>query len=184
GLIGLLTRSEVLFLGLPFLRRYEPALPFPLFFVFCTLIWRALTSDRRASSTLASVSAGCVIALLVFSYFYLWTSAVAWFVGITLLWTIFRRQEWRAVLRTFFIVGSLLGLALIFYFRLIAQLPATLSDAQVLLATHRPDLTRTPEIVGAVILIVILVLARRRNRVLAHRRLFFALSLTLPPFLA
>src|ERR1051325_12144249 len=42
GLVGLLFKSDVLFLGLPFLRRYQPVVAFPLFFVFCAWLWKAL----------------------------------------------------------------------------------------------------------------------------------------------
>src|SRR5437763_2334302 len=31
-----------IYIYLPFLRRYEPAVPFPLLFLFCALVWRAL----------------------------------------------------------------------------------------------------------------------------------------------
>ena len=38
GLIGVLLKLDVIALGLPFLRRYQPAASFFLFFVFCTLL--------------------------------------------------------------------------------------------------------------------------------------------------
>src|SRR5262249_54638806 len=39
GLVWLILKPDVRVVGLPFLRRYEPGVPFPLCFVFCTLIW-------------------------------------------------------------------------------------------------------------------------------------------------
>ncbi|MDQ1557949.1 MAG: hypothetical protein QOD32_1009 [Pyrinomonadaceae bacterium] len=77
---------------LPFLRRYVPALPFPLLFVFCALVWRALAAQasRRAALSYA-VAAGATFALLVYSYFYLWTTAAAWLACLALLRLIARR---------------------------------------------------------------------------------------------
>ncbi|MDQ1591510.1 MAG: hypothetical protein QOG71_2137 [Pyrinomonadaceae bacterium] len=77
---------------LPFLRRYVPALPFPLLFVFGALVRRALAAgaSRRAALSYA-VAAGATFALLVYSYFYLWTTAAAWLACLALLWLIARR---------------------------------------------------------------------------------------------
>src|SRR5215216_6633909 len=58
GLIGLFLKPDVKFLGMPFLRRYVPAVPFPLFFIFCTLIWQALTSGSIRGATLKALMAG------------------------------------------------------------------------------------------------------------------------------
>ena len=53
---------------LPFLRRYQPAAAFPLFFVFCVFVWRALTRDGSRARAIYSIAAGTVLAVLVFSY--------------------------------------------------------------------------------------------------------------------
>ena len=79
GLVGLLLKPDVKFLGLPFLRRYQPAAVFPLFFAFCALIWRAVTLEHIRSARLHSTLAGLTLSVLVFSYLYLWTAAAAWF---------------------------------------------------------------------------------------------------------
>ncbi|HZG54534.1 MAG TPA: hypothetical protein VEZ40_20700, partial [Pyrinomonadaceae bacterium] len=64
---------ETAYLPLPFLRRYLPAVPFAFFFVFCLLVWRALATDDRRASLANACFAGLTFALLVYSYFYLWT---------------------------------------------------------------------------------------------------------------
>src|SRR5438128_10629725 len=58
-----------------FLRRYQPAAAFPLFFMLCVLVWRMLTTKRVRSAFLWATLAGFLFAILVFSYFYLWTAA-------------------------------------------------------------------------------------------------------------
>src|ERR1041385_1314748 len=50
GIVGLLLKPEVRFLGFPFLRRYEPAVAFPLCFVFCALVWRCLRIPNHRST--------------------------------------------------------------------------------------------------------------------------------------
>src|SRR5215216_6040481 len=89
GIVGTFLKADVKFLGMPFLRRYVPAFPFPLFFIFCGLIWRALTGRR---ATLKALSAGVILAVLVFSYFYLWTAALAWLLCVGSLWLVIRRD--------------------------------------------------------------------------------------------
>ena len=75
GAIHLLS-SSVQYAFLPFLRRYEPGAVFPLFFAFCTLVWKSLKAQRQKLGW--AFAAGVVLDALIFSYFYLWTSAVAW----------------------------------------------------------------------------------------------------------
>src|SRR3989442_3739572 len=80
-----------------FLRRYQPSLVFPLFFVFCVLIWRALTRENAKARFLYSLAAGVLFSVLVFSYFFVWTAAAAWLAGVSLFWLLFRRHEFRRI---------------------------------------------------------------------------------------
>jgi predicted branched-subunit amino acid permease len=57
-------------------RRYEPAAPFSLFFLFCTFVWKSLNDDRRRSLAWAA-AASLALVILIFSYFFLWTAAFA-----------------------------------------------------------------------------------------------------------
>ena len=78
---GSLSRSPVVmrFVGsstgaalyLPFLRTYLPSVPFPLFFLFLGLVWLAITNRDRRKSYVSAIAAGLVMAILIFSYFYL-----------------------------------------------------------------------------------------------------------------
>jgi hypothetical protein len=68
GFLGHLLGRPSDFHGLFFLRRYLPAVPFPLFFLFCTLTWRSFTIK---SSRLYSIGAGAVLVMLIFSYWLL-----------------------------------------------------------------------------------------------------------------
>jgi len=63
--------SENAYGGFPFLRRYIPAVSFPVFFMFCVFVWRGFTSQAR-SAFLWSLAAGVSFGLLAYPYFYLW----------------------------------------------------------------------------------------------------------------
>jgi len=181
GLVGLLLKPDVMFLGLPFLRRYQPAAVFPLFFVFCVLLWRALIAENRWRARLDSILAGLTLSILVFSYLYLWTATAAWLVCLALLWLFFRPAErWRIELFT--ITGAITIFALIPYANLVSHRAASLDEAQTLTLTHLPDLFRIPEIIGAVIVVVLSTGLRRGKFQHSDSRVIFAASFALLPF--
>lgn len=140
---------------LPFLRLYQPAVAFPLFFVFCALVWLTLTQPTRLKAGITAIGAGVLFVLLIFSYFYLWTTAVAWLVCVCALWCLTRRAE---RLRALFVSGTILvfgALALVQYFRMLSHRAATVDAAQALVLTHQPDLFRLPEIIALLVLILL-----------------------------
>jgi hypothetical protein len=68
GIIHLLV-SGYQYSFIPFLRRFEPATPFPMFFLFCTFVWKSLQSNRIRAYVWAA-AAGLTLVLLIFSYFF------------------------------------------------------------------------------------------------------------------
>ena len=140
---------------LPFLRLYQPAVAFPLFVVFCALVWLALTRPIRRQATIAAAAAGLIFALLIFSYFYLWTAAAAWLICACVLWLLARRSERSravVVLGTVFVFGVI---ALVPYWRMLSHRAATVDAAQALVFTHQPDLFRLPEMIALLVLILL-----------------------------
>ena len=182
GFLGIMMKSSLLVPGLPFLRRYQPAATFGLVFVFNLLVWRALTIHDKRASRLRALLAGAVLGVLVFSYFYLWTAALAWLFCIGLLWIIFRRSEWRRVASVLITVGAITALALGPYAYLVSHRAANLDEQQTLISTHLPDLLRIPEILGTLILIAIGMAVRNKKIELSDSRLIFTASLALLPF--
>ena len=182
GLFGILAKSSLLVPGFPFLRRYQPAAAFSLFFVFNLLVWQALTIQDKRTARIRASLAGVVLAVLVFCYFYLWTAALAWLFCIGLLWILFRSPEWRRVLSMLVTIGAITALALGPYLYLLSHRAANIDEQQSLIPTHRPDLLRIPEILGALILIAIGMAVRRKKIELNNSHLIFAASLALVPF--
>ncbi|HZM98532.1 MAG TPA: hypothetical protein VFB70_04025 [Pyrinomonadaceae bacterium] len=182
GLFGILAKSSLLVPGFPFLRRYQPAAAFSLFFVFNLLVWQALTIQDKRAARIRALLAGVVLGVLVFCYFYLWTAALAWLFCIGLLWVLFRRPEWRRVVSVVATIGALAAIAFGPYLYLVSHRAANIDEQQSLIPTHRPDLLRIPEILGALILIALALAVRRKKIELNNTHLIFSASLALLPF--
>lgn len=179
GLFG--TFVDIGFPALPFLRRYEPAVAFPLFFTFQLLVWHALTSQSKRSTRLAATMAGLTLATLIFSYFYLWTATAAWLGCIGVMWLCCRpdRRKTSAILT---MIGAMTTIALVPYVYLLSHRAATLDEQQILISTHRPDLFRVHEILGAVILVALVTGVLRHSFEQTEPRVVYAASLALLPF--
>ena len=179
GLFG--TFLDIGFPALPFLRRYQPAVAFPLFFVFQLLVWRALTSQNKRSSQVSTLLAGLTLSALIFSYLYLWTTAVAWLACIGVLCLLFRPSERRKTLAVLTAIGVMAIAALMPYMHLLSQRAKVGDEDLILVLTHRPDLFRTHEILGAVILIALVIGVWRHKFERSEIRLIYAASLALLP---
>jgi hypothetical protein len=147
---------------LPFLRFYQPAIAFPLFFVLSSFTWLALTEANTRKAAGAALGAGVTFALLVFSYFYLWTTAAAWLFCISGLWLFARKTERKRALIVFGIIGAFALPALITYFWMLSYRATTVDTMTALASTHRPDLMRPSEVVAVVILLLLWLGVRRR----------------------
>jgi len=168
---------------LPFLRRYVPALPFPFLFIFCALVWRALVHASRRAAISYAVAAGATFALLVYSYFYLWTTAAAWLACLALLRLAARRSDdVTHAAKVFLTTAALACLSLVPYAVLLARRAATMDRVQVLKLTHAPDLFRAPEIIALVALVVLGAGVWRKRLEARGATFLFAASFALTPF--
>lgn len=162
----------------PFLRRYSPAVPFPIFLLSSLFIWRALTR-KLAWGVLSGV--GFII--LVYSYFFLWSALAAWFFTILVLWFIARPSDRVKTLKLsgLLIVFGAIGLTP--YLWSVMHRPKSMDRGQILELTHAPDLFRGPEIYGAIIICLLLYHFRARVREWADPRVLFTASFALAPFI-
>src|SRR5439155_8905961 len=118
----------------------------------------------------------------IFSYLYLWTTAAAWLVCIGIVWFCLRPEEKWKLLAMLTTIGVITALALAPYLYLVSHRAATLDEQQTLALTHRPDLFRIPEIIGALILILIVVGVTHRKIESNAAPTILAASLGLLPF--
>ena len=147
--------SQASLYHLPFLRLYQPAVAFPLFFLLCGSVWLALTRPTPRQAIIAATGAGLVFALLVFSYFYLWTAASAWLACMCALWLLVKGSERKRTMVVFAIICAFAAAGLVVYLRMLSHRAATVDAAQALVLTQRPDPFRLPEIVVLFVLAVL-----------------------------
>lgn len=165
-----------------FLRRYIPAVPFPLAIMFFISVWRAFASNSTRALGWALVAAA-LFSLLVYSYFFLWTGVAAWFCCFTALWLVGRPKERWRVIKVVLVCASLMVLALLPYFQMLsARLRSTDTDLG-LVFTHAPDPFRFTEVIGALILIALAVGARKGLLNWRSPASLFAASCAIVPFL-
>jgi hypothetical protein len=167
----------------PFLRRYVPALPFPFFFIFCALVWRALSDEKRRARLILAFMAGAVFALLVFSYFYLWTAAAAWLACLASLWLIARPEEYRKAFKPLVMIALVSGAALVPYFLLLSNRAATMDTVQLLALSHAPDFSRSSIKLGLVVCAALAYAAWRGHLNWRTRSVLFSASFALTPLI-
>ena len=163
----------------PFLRSYAPSFAFPCFILFFVFVWRITTTDRK--QLLLSLATAATFLLLLFSYFYLWTAAMAWLCILAALWLVFRPSGYTRKLRAIAIIGAVAIVGLFGYWRLLAHRATSTDTFQVVTRTHWPDLFRVPQLIGLVTAIAIVFCARRGALKLREDRTLFILSLALVP---
>ena len=183
GLVGLLIKTNDLSLpSLPFLRRYQPAASFPVLLAFFVFFWKALTNRSKSRARLWAALAGLALALLIFSYLYLWTAAVAWVACVTILWLLLREDRW-TIVQPLAIISAITACAFVPYLYLLSHRPATLDEQQTLAFTHRPDPFRIPEIIAVLTLILLFIAIRQTRMRWSDAPVIFAASFGLLPLL-
>ena len=166
---------------LPFLRRYLPALPFPVFFLFCGLVWRSTKNENKRKAVGYAVAAGFAFLVLVYSYFYLWTTALAWLACFALSVIIAKPFGWKRDVKSFSITGAVAVAALVPYSLLLSNRATTMDAVQLLTFSRAPDLLRPPTLIGLAVLIVIAYAVWRGRLEWRDKRTLVAAALALTP---
>ncbi len=183
GAIIQLTGRGLAYPYLPFLRRYLPALPFPVFFVFCALVWRSLKNESRRVFYLSAAGAGLSFAVLVYSYFYLWTTAAAWLACFAALLLITKPDGWKRDFKALAVTGAIAIIALLPYAMLLANRATTMDSVQLLTLTRTPDLLRPPTIIGMLVLAILVYAVKRGRLNWRSKQTLTALAFALTPLL-
>lgn len=166
---------------LPFLRRYLPALPFPFFFIFCALVWHSLKNENKRAFYLSAVGAGVAFAVLVYSYFYLWTTALAWLACFAILLLIAKPDGWKRDFKSLGTTVAIALAALVPYAILLSNRAETMDSVQLLTFTRRPDLFRPPTIIGIAVLIILVYAVRRGRLEWRNRQTLFTAAFAMMP---
>ncbi len=166
----------------PFLRRYQPGFAFPLFFVFCLAVWQNLMENDWKKRSMYSLLGGLILAILIFSYFYLWTAAAAWLVCFTGVCVMSRTLRRRAVLNMG-IIGMVGGAVSVPYASMLADRPANLDIVQILSHTRTPSVASVTMVFGLIIGAAILLTAWKGRIRLGAPQTLLAISFSLTPLI-
>lgn len=164
-----------------FLRRYQPSVAFPLFFGFVLLAWQALRQQGREAWR-AAIAAGAVFAVIIFSYFFMWTAAAAWLACFALVWLVARREEWSLVIKRLLPTAIFAGITFVPYALMLARRNPMTDKVQDLIFTHAPNFYRAPQIIGALALLLIWWGVKRWQVQWREPSVVLANSLSLMPF--
>lgn len=205
GAIGEITGWNYAYPYFPGFRRYVPAMAFAAFFVLGALLWKIISAEHTAAENHPAAEAAAPLlrkegssdsrissspfllislsivafAYTVFSYFYVWTTAVAWLGCLGLLWLIVRPEGvWRDV-RSLGLLAVGCVAALVPYAYLLSKRSHTMDDVQMVVKTRALDLTRPPEIIAFVVLAMLGVAVGTRQFDLRDRAVLFTASLAL-----
>lgn len=150
GALGALLQDGVGYPYFPFLRRYVPAVPFPFFFLFCASVWKLISGEKRQIGWM--LLAVFCFAFQVYSYFYLWTTAVAFLACLFVAIFFFKPENWQRSLKTLAVLGIFCLLTLIPYAYLLSNRAQTTDYVQLLVYTRLPDILRPPLILSLITL--------------------------------
>ena len=182
GPIGALLGEQFGWSYLPFLRRYLPAVPFPFFLALFGLVWKAISGNAK-QAFIACIGVGLVVAFLNYSYFYLWTGALAWLACLAIVWLIVRPNGWQRLLYALLAALLISVVAAIPYFMLLKSRAEHSDQVQAMDYTRMPDLFRPSEVISFLFLAGVAYLIARRRMSLKDTRMLFLISLLLLPFI-
>ena len=183
GAIGEILGTGFSYPYFPFLRRYVPAVPFPAFIALLISVLYFFRTEGVRRRIVLCVTSACLFSFLVFSYFYIWTTAAAWLGCVFVVWLLFRPAGWKRDVKGLAALGLSCILPLGFYALMLSRRAESLDQVQLLVRTHAPDLARFPiylSIAALVTYIAGILVKRIDPRAVPS---LFALSLVLVPFL-
>lgn len=181
GAIGEILGTGVSYPYFPFLRRYIPAVPFPVFFALLATVWLLLTSENWGRRIVLCLVAFACFSFLVFSYFYIWTTASAWLFCVAALWLLFRPKGWLQDFQGLIVLGVTSLAPLVLYAYLLSQRASTTDSVQLLVHTRQIDFWRFPEYISVLILVIIFLGILLKKIDTKDKGTIFSISLALVP---
>ena len=181
GAIGEVLGTSFSYPYFPGLRRYIPAVALPVFFALCGSVWFLVTSQDLKRRIVFGILSALCFSFLVFSYFYIWTTAMAWLVCVVMVWLIARPADWKKDFKAFVSLGIACLIPLGFYALLLSNRSHTMDNVQLLVRTHQPDLWRVPEFIGLAVIVMLILAILTKAINLREPATLFVLSLALVP---
>ncbi len=183
GAIGEILGNGVAYPYFPFLRRYVPAVPFPVFFLLLGSVWRLTESESPKRLVFWLLISFISFSFLVFSYFYIWTAAAAWLAVLAMLWLLLRPPGWLKGSQGLLALGVLSLAPLVLYAYMLSNRPQSMDDVLLLVFSRELDLMRFPVYISAVVLVSILAAVLTGTIKVRDRSTIFAISFALVPII-
>lgn len=184
GAVNGLFEGGVAYPFFPYLRRPIPSLAFPFLFAFFGCLWNGLRAENRSVRLVYAVLAGICFAALVFSYFYVWTSAAVVLAVLTVLALVSRAVNGKQDLIFVAVTCGVCTLSLIPYAVLLAGRNEMMDKAQLLVFTRQPDLFRQVEVLGYAVVAGVLIAAWRGVARREDGRAIFIAAMAIAPCVA
>lgn len=182
GAIGEILGTGFSYPYFPFLRRYIPAMAFPVFFILLGAVWRLVKSVNLQKRIIWCVISSLCFSFVVFSYFYVWTTAAAWLFCVAALYLVIRPKDWFKDVQGFIALGVACFIPLIFYAVMLSNRVQTMDNVQLLVYTRQLDLWRFPQYLSVFVLLILLGgIIFNRIKLKAHSTIF-AISFAVVPF--
>ena len=158
GAIGEFRDGGVAYPYLPFLRRHIPSMSFPFLFAFFGCLWKGIYPVGVKRGVLYGFLAANCFAILLFSYFYLWTSAAAVFAVLAIMAAAGFVNERKRDLWFLASVAGFCMIAAVPYMIILGGRSEMTDKAQLLVFTRAPDLNRNIEIIGAALGLCVIIM--------------------------
>lgn len=182
GAIGEILGTGFAYPYFPGFRRYIPAMALPVFFALCGCVWTFLNSQDLKKRILFCFLTFACFSFLVFSYFYIWTTALAWLACLVLVWLVARPDDWLRDFKAFLALAAACLIPLAVYAVMLSNRRQTMDDGVLLLVlTHKPDFGRVPELIGFAVAAMLILAVLIKAIGLRARSTLFALSLAFVP---
>ena len=181
GAIGEILGTGFSYPYFPAFRRYIPAVPFAAFFALIGLTWLIFNTEDVRKRLIYGVLASLCFAFTVFSYFYTWTTAAAWFGCLILVWILARPADFKRDFKSFIALGASFLPALALYAYLLSKRSHTMDDVQLLVNTHAPDFARFPEYISFLVFTILGIALVLKKISFKDKETIFALSFALVP---
>jgi hypothetical protein len=181
GAIGSFSEGGIAYPFFPMMRRPIPSIAFPMFFSFFACIWNGLRSTERRRRDAYMVAAAACFTFLIFSYFYLWTSAAAVMSGFVLFFAVLPNENRTRDVRFLLSTSLLCLMSLAPYAWLLAGRNKMADKAQLLVLTRHPDLTRSIETLGLILIMLAALSVVLRAAKFSDRRVQFIAAIALSP---
>ncbi len=145
----------------PFMRRYQPGVGFPAFFLFLIFTLRSVRATSLRVCAAYAAAAGSVFAVLIFTYFYLWTAAAGWLACLAVTVAFADRKRLKNTLAAAGVILAFGVAAGIPYWSMLSNRAPNIDAVQLLTVSHAPYLMSPIAVIGIMLFIAFMFLHLR-----------------------